>query len=98
MRGYETSRTLSETHLFQIKGSTAMSAFSVEDGAFSPEITARRDALAKRIKNIAEAVYRLCEAGKIDDEEIFEAARRLRMRFSSQDLDVCLAALQAVER
>lgn len=79
-------------------GNTAMSEFSVENGAFSPEIAARREALARRIKNIAEAVYRLCEKGEIDDGEIFEAARRLRMRFSSKDLDVCLAALQAVER
>ena len=72
-----------------------MSAFSVENGAFNPETAARRDAVAKRIKAIAEAVYRLCEAGKIDDEEIRDAAYRLRMRFSSEDLNVCLAALQA---
>jgi hypothetical protein len=75
-----------------------MSAFSVENGAFNPETAARRDAVARKIKNIAEAVYRLCEKGEIQDEEIFEAARRLRMRFSSEDLDICLAALQAVER
>lgn len=72
-----------------------MSAFSVENGAFNPEIAARRDAVARKIKNIAEAVYRLCEKGKIQDEEIFEAARRLRMRFSAEDLNICLAALQA---
>jgi len=72
-----------------------MSAFSVENGAFNPETAARRDAVAKRIKAIAETVYRLCEAGKIQDEEIFEAARRLRMRFSAEDLNICLAALQA---
>lgn len=75
-----------------------MSAFSVENRAFDPETQARHDAIAKRIKAIAEAVYRLCEKGKIQDEEIRDAAYRLRMRFSSQDLDVCLAALQAVER
>lgn len=72
-----------------------MSAFSVENGAFNPETAARRDAVARRIKAIAEAVYRLCEKGEIQDEEIFEAARRLRMRFSAEDLNSCLAALQA---
>lgn len=72
-----------------------MSAFSVENGAFNPETAARRDAVARKIKNIAEAVYRLCEKGEIQDEEIFEAARRLRMRFSAEDLNICLAALQA---
>ena len=72
-----------------------MSAFSVENGAFNPETAARRDAVARKIKNIAEAAYRLCEKGEIRDGEIFEAARRLRMRFSAEDLNICLAALQA---
>ena len=75
-----------------------MSTFSIEHGAFNPEVAARRDALARRVKNIAEAVYRLCEKGEIDSEEVHDAAYRLRMRFSAEDLDICLAALQAVER
>ena len=73
----------------------AMSTFSVENGAFDPEVAARRDAVARRVKRIAEAVYRLCEKGEIQDEEIHDAAYRLRMRFSAEDLDICLAALQA---
>ena len=75
-----------------------MSAFSIENGAFNPEVAAQRDAVARRVRNIAEAIDCLCEAGKIDSEEVRDAAYRLRTRFSSQDLDICLAALQAVER